>query len=327
MEYVYLGNTNIKVSKVCLGCMSFGDNQSGFHEWTLNYEESEKIIKKALELGINYFDTANVYSYGSSEKFLGKALKKYAKREDVVIQTKVYFNPGHLSKEAIFREVDLSLERLDTNYIDILVIHRFDYHTPISETMEALDALVKSGKVRAIGASAMYAYQYQAMQDYAKYHNLTTFSVSQNHYNLIYREDERELLKVLKNENITSTPYSPLAAGHLSRPTWRDDSSLRDTTDKTSKKKYDASKFSDINIVKRVSDLAKIYNVTMTEVSLQWLISKGCVPIVGITKLKYLYDMVNSIDLKLTDEDIYYLEEEYQPHNVVGAIDKNPEDE
>ena len=223
MEYIKLGNTDIEVSRLCIGCMSFGDPASNMHAWTLNLEETEKIIKKSLNLGINFFDTANCYSAGTSEEYLGRALKNNIARDKVVIATKVYFNEGHLSKEAIPREVEGSLKRLGTDYIDLLIIHRFDYTTPIEETMETLDKVVKSGKVRAIGASAMYGYQFAKMQYIAEKNNWTKFVSMQNHYNLLYREDERELIPICDDMNVSRTSYSPLAGGRLSRTTWSAD--------------------------------------------------------------------------------------------------------
>lgn len=245
MEYTKLGNTDIKVSKLCMGCMSFGDPASNMHDWTLNPQETEKIIKKSLDLGINFFDTANCYSAGTSEEYLAKALKNNISRDKVVIATKVYFNEGHLSKEAILREVEGSLKRLETDYIDLLIIHRFDYTTPIEETMEALDKVVKSGKVRAIGASAMYGYQFSKMQYIAEKNNWTKFVSMQNHYNLVYREDERELIPICDENNIARTSYSPLAGGRLSRGTWSADT-LRSKTDKTAMNKYDLTKEMDM---------------------------------------------------------------------------------
>lgn len=319
MEYVKLGNTDIKVSKICLGCMSFGEVGT-MHDWTLNEEATEKVVKHALDLGINFFDTANVYSKGSSEIFLGKALKKLAKREDVVIASKVYFNEGHLSKEAILREIDGTLNRLGTSYLDLYIIHRFDYDTPISEVMETLDSLVKCGKVRAIGASAMYTYQFVLMQEYAKEHNLTQFVAMENHYNLLYREDERDMIPYCKETDVLLMPYSPLASGHLARPTWNKDS-LRSRTDKTMRAKYDSYLKDDMVIVSRVKEVADHRGVSMSEVALSWMMSKGVEsPIIGATKLSYIDDAVNALKLKLTDEEIAYLEEEYAPHKIVGAI-------
>ena len=320
MEYTKLGNTDIEVSRLCMGCMSFGDPASNMHAWTLNPEETEKIIKKSLDLGINFFDTANCYSAGTSEEYLGRALKNNISRDKVVIATKVYFNEGHLSKEAIPREVEGSLKRLGTDYIDLLIIHRFDYTTPIEETMEELDKVVKSGKVRAIGASAMYGYQFMKMQYIAEKNNWTKFVSMQNHYNLLYREDERELIPICDEMNVSRTSYSPLAGGRLSRPTWSADT-LRSKTDEAAANKYDSTKDMDTKIVKRVDELAKKKNVSMTQIALAWQLAKGVAsPIIGVTKEKYLDDAVGTFNVKLSKEDIEYLEEMYLPHKVVGAL-------
>lgn len=320
MEFTKLGNSDIEISRFCVGCMSFGDPASNMHEWTLNPQESENIIKHALDLGINFFDTANCYSAGTSEEYLGRALWKNTARNNVVLATKVYFNEGKLSKEAIPREVDGSLERLGTDYIDLLVIHRFDYDTPVEETMEALHKVVKSGKVRAIGASAMYGYQFMNMQQTAEKNGWTKFVSMQNHYNLLYREDERELIPICKEQNVSRTPYSPLAAGRLSRSTWSADT-LRSRTDVTAKGKYDKTQESDMEIVRRVSELAEKKAVTMTQIALAWQFAKGvAAPIIGATKAKYLSDAVGSFDVKLTQQEITYLEEAYIPHNIVGAL-------
>lgn len=320
MEYTKLGNTDIEVSRLCMGCMSFGDPASNMHAWTLNPEETEKIIKKSLDLGINFYDTANCYSAGTSEEYLGRALKNNISRDKVIIATKVYFNEGHLSKEAIPREVEGSLKRLGTDYIDLLIIHRFDYTTPIEETMEALDKVVKSGKVRAIGASAMYGYQFLKMQYAAEKNNWTKFVSMQNHYNLLYREDERELIPICDDMNISRTSYSPLAGGRLSRPTWSADT-LKSKTDKAAANKYDSTKDMDMEIVKRVDELAKKKNVSMTQIALAWQLAKGVAsPIIGVTKEKYLDDAVGTFHVKLSKEDMDYLEELYVPHKVVGAL-------
>lgn len=320
MEYIKLGNSDIEVSRLCVGCMSFGDPASKMHAWTLNPEESEDIIKHALDLGINFFDTANVYSAGTSEEYLGRAIRNDIGREKVVLATKVYFNEGKLSKEAIPREVEGSLKRLGTDYIDLLIIHRFDYDTPIEETMEALHKVVQSGKVRAIGASAMYGYQFMQMQYAAEKNNWTKFVSMQNHYNLIYREDERELIPICTAQNVARTPYSPLAAGRLSRSTWSADT-LRSKTDVTAKGKYDKTQESDMEIVKRVSELAERKGATMTQIALAWQFAKGVAsPIIGATKKKYFDDAVGSFDVTLTPQEITYLEEEYVPHNIVGAL-------
>ena len=320
MKYVELGNTGIKVSRICVGCMSFGVPSKDFLEWTLDYETTKAVIKHALDLGINFFDTANTYAHGTSEEYLGRALKELGiKREDVVIATKVFFNEGKLSKEAIFREVEGSLKRLGTDYIDLYQIHRFDYDHPMEETMEALNELVKSGKVRAIGASAMYGYQFHNMQEVAKKNGWTLFSTMQNHYNLLYREDEREMIPVCEQFGVTLIPYSPLASGHLARPTWESDS-LRSQTDTFMRKKYDYAKQWDMEIVKAVKDVADKHNVPMSQIALAWLLDKGANPIVGTSKIKHLDDAVKALDIELDEDDIKHLEENYHPHFIVGAL-------
>ena len=301
--------------------MSFGEPSKDFHEWTLNQEETTKVIKRAFELGVNFIDTANVYSHGTSEIFIGNALKELnTPREKVVIASKVYFNPGKLSKEAIIRECDQSLKRLQTDYLDLYQIHRFDYDTPIEETMEALNELVKSGKVRAIGASAMYAYQFHNMQVVAKEHGWTLFSTMQNHYNLLYREDEREMIPVCNQYNVSLIPYSPLAGGHLTHLNWETDTT-RSKTDNTLRKKYDSAKDNDLQIIKRVNQLAQKNNVSMAQISLAWLYKKGVAsPVVGATKINHFEDAVKAIDLDLSDDDCKYLEELYINHKIVGAL-------
>lgn len=301
--------------------MSFGEPSKDFHEWTLNQEETTKVIKRAFEIGVNFIDTANVYSHGTSEIFIGNALKELnTPREKVVIASKVYFNPGKLSKEAIIRECDQSLKRLQTDYLDLYQIHRFDYDTPIEETMEALNELVKSGKVRAIGASAMYAYQFHNMQVVAKEHGWTLFSTMQNHYNLLCREDEREMIPVCNQYNVSLIPYSPLAGGHLTHLNWETDTA-RSKTDNTLRKKYDSAKDNDLQIIERVNQLAQKYNVSMAQISLAWLYKKGVAsPVVGATKINHFEDAVKAIDLDLSDDDCKYLEELYINHKIVGAL-------
>lgn len=301
--------------------MSFGEPSKDFHEWTLNQEETTKVIKRAFELGVNFIDIANVYSHGTSEIFIGNALKELnTPREKVVIASKVYFNPGKLSKEAIIRECDQSLKQLQTDYLDLYQIHRFDYDTPIEETMEALNELVKSGKVRAIGASVMYAYQFHNMQVVAKEHGWTLFSTMQNHYNLLYREDEREMIPVCNQYNVSLIPYSPLAGGHLTHLNWETDTA-RSKTDNTLRKKYDSAKDNDLQIIKRVNQLAQKYNVSMAQISLAWLYKKEVAsPVVGATKINHFEDAVKAIDLDLSDDDCKYLEELYINHKIVGAL-------
>ena len=324
MEYTKLGKTDIEVSKLCIGCMSFG-KAGTMHDWTLDETESGKVIKHALDLGINFFDTANCYSAGTSEEYLGKAIKNNVARDKVVIASKVYFNDGRLSKEAIAREIEGTLKRLGTDYLDLYIIHRFDFETPIEETMEALHELVKSGKVRAIGASAMYGYQFYNMQLAAKEHGFTPFSTMENHYNLLYREDERELIPICRQMGVSLMPYSPLAAGHLTRPDWNTDT-LRSKTDRVARGKYDRMEEQDMQIVTRVHELAEKYNCKMSQIAIAWQWAKGIAsPIIGATKAFYLDDAVGAFDVKLTKSDIAYLEEMYVPHPIVGAINHNPD--
>lgn len=320
MEYAKLGNSGIEVSKLCVGCMSFGKPSADFHEWTLDPEKTEEVVRHALELGINFFDTANTYSHGTSEEYLGRAIKNNIARDKVVLASKVYFNEGHLSKEAIAREIDGTLKRLGTDYLDLYIIHRFDYSTPIEETMTALDALVKAGKVRALGASAMYGYQFYNMQLCARDNGLTPFVSMQNHYNLLYREDERELIPICEQMNVARTPYSPLAAGRLCRREWHADT-LRSQTDRMAAGKYDSTEEQDSRIVARVAELAEKYGVTMTQIALAWQFRRGVTsPIIGATKVRYLDDAAGAFAVKLTDADVAYLEELYLPHKIVGAL-------
>ena len=320
MEYTTLGKTDIKISKLCVGCMSFGKPSADFHEWTLDPQETEKMVSHALELGINFFDTANTYSHGTSEEYLGRAIKNCTSRDKVVLASKVYFNEGRLSKSAINREIDGTLKRLGTDYLDLYIIHRFDYGTPIEETMEALDGLVRAGKVRALGASAMYGYQFYNMQLAARDNGWTPFASMQNHYNLLYREDERELIPICAQMGVSLTPYSPLAAGRLCRKEWHTDTK-RSMTDKVAVSKYDGTESEDRKIVLRVAEIAEKYGTTMTRISLAWQFAKGVSsPIIGATKAKYFDDAAGSFDVKLTAEDIAYLEEPYVPHRIVGAL-------
>lgn len=320
MEYTTLGKTDIKISKLCVGCMSFGKPSADFHKWTLDPQETEKMVSHALELGINFFDTANTYSHGTSEEYLGRAIKNCTSRDKVVLASKVYFNEGRLSKSAINREIDGTLKRLGTDYLDLYIIHRFDYGTPIEETMEALDGLVRAGKVRALGASAMYGYQFYNMQLAARDNGWTPFVSMQNHYNLLYREDERELIPICSQMGVSLTPYSPLAAGRLCRKEWHTDTK-RSLTDKMAANKYDGTESEDRKIVLRVAEIAEKYGTTMTRISLAWQFAKGVSsPIIGATKAKYFDDAAGSFDVKLTAEDIAYIEEPYVPHRIVGAL-------
>jgi len=320
MKLVPLGTSGIQVSPLCLGCMSFGDPASKMHQWTLNPEETDAIVARALEHGINFFDTANVYSAGTSEEYLAKALNKHITRDKVVIATKVYFNEGHLSREAIQREIEGSLRRLKTDYVDLYIIHRFDYDTPMEETMETLHRLVLSGKVRALGASAMYGYQFHNLQEIAARNGWTQFVSMQNHYNLLYREDEREMIPICKQYGVSLTPYSPLAAGRLARINWESDS-VRSQTDKVAMGKYDTTKDTDAEIARRVYEVAQHHGVTMTQVALAWHWAAGVTsPIVGATKMKYVDDAVGALHVQLTEDEIAWLEEPYVPHKIMGAI-------
>lgn len=323
MEYTKLGSTDITISKLCVGGMSFG-KAGTMHGWTLNEADTEQIVRHALSLGINFFDTANSYSAGTSEEYLGRALKKNIARSDVVLASKVYFNPGRLSAQAIHREIDGTLKRLGTDYLDLYIIHRFDYETPIEETMEALNDLVKAGKVRAIGASAMYGYQLYNMQLAARDHGWAQFQAMENHYNLLYREDERELIPVCNQMGVSLMPYSPLAAGHLTRPEWTA-GTLRSRTDRVAMGKYDRTREQDMEIVHRVHTLAERYGVKMQQIALAWHWAKGVAsPIIGATKATHFDDAAAALNVHLTAEDVAYLEQPYLPHPIVGAINQNP---
>ena len=320
MELKQLGTSDLRVSPFCVGCMSFGDPASKMHAWTLNPDETEAIVAHALDLGINFFDTANIYSAGTSEEYLSRAIRKHTTRDKVVLASKVFFNEGKLSKGAIAREIEGTLKRLETDYLDLYIIHRFDHGTPIEETMEALDSLVRAGKVRALGASAMYGYQFHNMQLAAEKNGWTKFISMQNHYNLLYREDERDLIPICKQMNVALTPYSPLAAGRLSRLDWKTDTK-RSQTDKTAISKYDSTQEQDSLIVQRVHELAEKHGATMSQIALAWQFAKGVTsPIIGATKAKYFDDAVGALKVKLSAEEVTYLEELYLPHKVVGAI-------
>ncbi|MGO4347050.1 aldo/keto reductase [Paenibacillus sp. MCAF9] len=326
MEYVKLGNTGLDVSRLCLGCMSFGVAERWVHPWVLDEASSRPIIKKALDLGINFFDTANVYSDGTSEEIVGQALKDYANRDEIVLATKVHFrmqqgpNGAGLSRKAIMSEIDKSLKRLGTDYVDLYQIHRWDYNTPIEETMEALHDVVKAGKARYIGASAMYAWQFLKALHVAEKNGWTRFVSMQNHLNLIYREEEREMLPLCKEEKIGVIPYSPLASGRLTRD-WSE-TTHRFETDQVQKSKYDATANTDRLIVERVAAIAERHGVPRAQIALAWVLHKEPVtaPIIGATKMSHLEDAAAAISIKLTPEEIASLEEPYVPHPVVGPI-------
>ena len=310
MKYSLIPGTDIKISKLAVGGMSFGKPIMKTYRWILDEDQTDQMVQHALDLGINFFDTANVYGAGTSEEFIGNSLKKHhIPRDQVAIASKVYFNDGRLSKEAINREIDGTLKRLGTDYLDLYIIHRFDYDHPIEETMAALDNLIKEGKVRAIGASAMYGYQFQNMQHVAEKNGWHRFVAMENHYNLLYREDERELIPICKQDNVMLMPYSPLAGGHLARPTW-ESASKRGQVDTSAKEKYDHAKQQDLPIVKRVAEVADQHHVKMSQIALAWEWYRGVTaPIVGATKERYLDDAAVVAGTKLTDEEVKQLEE------------------
>ena len=325
MDYTKLGNTGMDVSRICLGCMGFGDAERWVHKWVLDEENSRPIIQKALELGINFFDTANVYSIGRSEEILGRALRDFADRDEVVIATKLHGqmregpNGAGLSRKAILSEIDHSLQRLGTEYVDLYQIHRWDYQTPIEETMEALHDVVKAGKARYIGASAMYAWQFQKALHVAETYSWTRFVSMQDHLNLIYREEEREMLPLCREEKVGVIPYSPLASGRLTRD-WSSESTLRSETDQIAKTKYDARADTDRQVVERVAELADKHEVPRVHIALAWLLQKKPVtaPIIGATKITHLEAAAGALSVTLSEDEVTYLEEPYTPHPIVG---------
>ena len=325
MEFTKLGNTGLDVSRICLGCMNFGTAEGWVHNpWALDEEASRAIIRRALELGINFFDTANVYAKGRSEEILGRALKDYANRDEVVIATKVRGrmhdgpNGEGLSRKAIMSEINNSLRRLNTDYVDLYIIHRWDYNTPIEETMAALHELVQAGKVRYIGASAMYAWQFQRALYVAERHGWTRFVSMQNHYNLIYREEEREMLPLCRAEKIAVTPYSPLASGRLTRNT--SETTTRLEADPIAKSKYDATAEADKRVIERLGEIAERRAVPRAQIALAWLLHKTPVvaPVIGASGIAQLESAVGSVSIKLSPEEMSYMEEPYVPHPIVG---------
>lgn len=323
MDYVKLGRSGLDVSRICLGCMSFGVPERGFFEWSLNEEDSRPIIKKALELGINFFDTANMYSDGTSEEIVGRALKDYARRDEIVIATKVFVpmrqgpNGGGLSRKAIMTEIDNSLRRLGTDYVDLYQIHRWDPHTPIEETMEALHDLVKAGKARYIGASTMFAWQFAKAQHVAELKGLTRFVSMQNILNLLYREEEREMLPLCRDEGVGVIPYSPLASGRLTRD-W-EEKTARSERDAISKAIFSKTEEMDRRVAKRVAEVASNRGIPRAQIALAWLLQKEEVtaPIVGSTRISHLEDAVSALSVRLSPEEIASLEQLYVPHPVI----------
>lgn len=326
MEYGNLGRTGLKVSRLCLGCMSFGGGQTGAYDWTLEEDASRPIIRQALEAGINFFDTANGYSNGRSEEITGRALKDFARRDEVVVATKCYVpwrgapNTGGLSRKAIFHAVDDSLTRLGMDYIDLYQIHRWDYETPIEETMEALHDLVKAGKVRYIGASSMYAWQFQKANYVAERHGWTRFVSMQNHLNLLNREEEREMLPLCADMGVGVIPWSPLARGKLAREPGS--ASKRSGSDIFATSLYSATEAQDLLVIAAVGAIAAERGVPRAHVALAWLLAKDEVtaPIIGVTRAAQLDDAIAAVPLRLSDGEIARLEEHYVPHPVVGLF-------
>src|SRR5882672_5423713 len=324
MEYVKLGRTGLEVSRICLGCMSYGTPDQGNHAWSINEEESRPFIKRALEGGINFFDTANRYSLGSSEEILGRAVKDFARRDEVVIATKVYGrvrpgpNGGGLSRKAIMGEIDASLRRLGTDYVDLYQIHRWDYGTPIEETLEALHDILKAGKVCYIGASSMHAWQFARALGVSERHGWARFVSMQNLVNLLYREEEREMLPLCAAEGIGVIPWSPQASGRLTRD-WNY-TSIRTETDEAFGRLFGKTEDADRKVVDRVAQVAAARGIPRAQVALAWLLAKPLItaPIVGATKLQHLDDALASVRVRLSKDEVALLEEPYVPHAVVG---------
>jgi aryl-alcohol dehydrogenase-like predicted oxidoreductase len=326
MEYVNLGKSGLKVSRLCLGCMSYGAPAKGSHPWALDEEHGRPFIARALELGFNFFDTANVYSEGASEEVLGRAIRDFARRDEVVIATKLHgkmrpdANGKGLSRKAVMTEVDASLKRLGMDYVDLYQIHRWDPETPIEETLEALTDVVRAGKARYLGASSMFAWQFGKALFTADLHGWTRFISMQNHYNLIYREEEREMLGLCRDQGIGVIPWSPLARGRLARGPDAGDATARAKTDAFQKRLYAATEASDHKIIAAVDDIAKRRHIPHVQVALAWLLHQPAVtsPIIGATKPQHLEDAAGALTVKLSPEDLKALEEAYIPHPIAG---------
>ncbi|MDO4322485.1 MAG: aldo/keto reductase [Lachnospiraceae bacterium] len=327
MEYTKLGNSDLKVSRICMGCMGFGNATNGQHSWTLDEEHSREIIKRGLELGVNFFDTAIGYQSGTSEQYLGRAIKDYAKRDETVIATKFLprtneeIEAGITGQQHIQRMLDKSLQNLGTDYVDLYIYHMWDYNTPLYDIMEGLNTAVKSGKARYIGISNCFAWQLAKANALAEQEGFAKFVSIQGHYNLIFREEEREMTKLCAEDNIAMTPYSALAGGRLSKAPG--ETSKRLEEDSYAKLKYDTTAKQDGVVIGRVMELAAKHEVSMTEISLAWLLTKVTAPVVGATKLHHIEGAVKAVDLILSEEEIAYLEEPYVPHALVGVMAQN----
>ena len=327
MKYTQLGNSELNVSRICLGCMGFGNASTGQHSWTVDEEQTRTIIKRALELGVNFFDTAIAYQNGTSEEYLGRALKDFAKREDMVVATKFLPRSGEeivagvTGQAHIEKQLDLSLKHLGMDYVDLYIYHMWDYQTPIYDILDGLNRMVKAGKVRYIGIANCYAWQLSKANALAEKEGFAKFVSVQNHYNLLFREEEREMAQFCAEDNIAMTPYSALASGRLSRKPGESSQRLRE--DSYAKLKYDGMAAEDEKIILRVAELAEKYGVTMTEVSLAWLLTRVTSPVAGATKLHHVEGAAKAVDLELTAEDLGYLEELYVPHPLVGVMAQN----
>ena len=327
MQYTKLGNSDLNVSRICMGCMGFGDAKNGQHGWTIDEEHSREIIKRGLELGVNFFDTAIGYQSGTSEQYVGRALRDFAERDRVVVATKFLprtpeeIEAGVTGQQHIERMINTSLKNLDMDYVDLYIYHMWDYETPLYDIMDGLNRIVKAGKARYIGISNCFAWQLAKANALAEKEGFAKFVSIQGHYNLIFREEEREMAKLCAEDNIAMTPYSALASGRLSRHPG--ETSKRLEEDSYAKFKYDATEEQDNVIIRRVAELAEKHNVSMTEVSLAWLLTKVTAPIVGATKMHHVEGAVKAVDFALTPEEIVYLEEEYVPHRLVGVMAQN----
>ena len=327
MKYTKLGNSNLNISRICMGCMGFGQAGNGQHSWTVDEAESREIIKQGLELGVNFFDTAIAYQSGTSEQYLGRAVKDFAKRDDVVIATKFLprtneeIEQGISGQKHIERMLDKSLQNLGMDYVDLYIYHMWDYATPLYDIMEGLNKAVKSGKARYIGISNCFAYQLAKANALAEKEGFAKFVSVQGHYNLIFREEEREMVKLCREENIALTPYSALAGGRLSKRPGEISKRLQE--DSYARLKYDATADQDSIIIDRVAQLAAKHGVSMTEISLAWLLTKVTAPVVGATKLHHIEGAVKATGLTLNAEELGYLEEPYVPHNLVGVMAQN----
>ena len=330
MQYTKLGKTDLNVSRVCLGCMGFGDPAHGQHTWTLEEEASRGIIRRALELGVNFFDTAIVYQNGTSEQYLGRALKDFARREDVVVATKfpvrtqAEIDGGISGQEHVRRMLDQSLQNLGMDYVDLYIYHMWDYLTPLEEIMEGLNNAVKAGKVRFVGISNCFAWQLGKANELARREGFAPFVSVQGHYNLIFREEEREMIPYCREEGIALTPYSALAGGRLSK--LPGETSKRLEADTYAKGKYDATAAQDARIIERVAELARVHGVAMTEIALAWLMGKEAIPVAGATKLSHVEGAARATALTLTEEEVAYLEACYTPHPLVGVMAQNTQE-